>query len=257
MSEAKYKILYLEDDQVDQMLFKRLMKEKADQVDYVLASSIAEFKALWEKDTYDLVITDNVLNDGNVFDILDYLKATPFLFTSGVEEQELGHIASKIKADACLSKPFTKEELFAKINRVLRINGGSASAPADQAKPSGKDKISLEFLQKIAGNDRHFIIEMLELYLNSMPQSVKSIRDSYNQGNWKQLRMAAHKLKTNLRAIGKKQLATVCERIEAFSQQEARQNNIDSLICQLEHQYETVFEEIKVKLNALKRSVEV
>jgi len=77
------KLLFIEDDKVDQISFKRFVKDRKISYDYTIISSILEAKSAIYKETYDIIITDYLLSDGTAFDIFDMVKGVPIIVITG------------------------------------------------------------------------------------------------------------------------------------------------------------------------------
>jgi two-component system phosphate regulon sensor histidine kinase PhoR len=104
MEEKRYKILMVEDDRLDQMAFKRAVKEENLPYDYTIAGSAAQAKEILGGDKFDLVFVDYLLGDGTAFDILDQVQNTPSVFTTGTGSEELAVKAMKAGASDYLIK---------------------------------------------------------------------------------------------------------------------------------------------------------
>jgi PleD family two-component response regulator len=71
MANTDQRVLLVEDDKVDQLAFKRLVKTKNLPYDYTIAGSVAEAKKILEANRFDLIITDYYLGDGDAFALFD------------------------------------------------------------------------------------------------------------------------------------------------------------------------------------------
>jgi diguanylate cyclase (GGDEF)-like protein/PAS domain S-box-containing protein len=89
MEGKAYKLLLVEDDIVDQMAFRKLVKQKALNYDYQIAGSMKEAAAAIAETSFDLVITDYLLGDGTAFDIMKLLPDTPVIITTGAGNEEV------------------------------------------------------------------------------------------------------------------------------------------------------------------------
>jgi len=98
MSEKSIKVLLIEDDIIDQMSFKRLVKEKNLAYEYKIAGSVKKAKEILEEDRFDVVITDYFLGDGTAFDIFELISDTPFIFTTGGGDEKVAVEAMKAGA---------------------------------------------------------------------------------------------------------------------------------------------------------------
>ena len=104
MENKRYKILMVEDDRLDQMAFKRMVKEESLLYDYTIAGSVAQARQIIGGQKFDLVFVDYLLGDGTAFDILDSIVDTPSVFTTGMGSEELAVKAMKSGASDYLIK---------------------------------------------------------------------------------------------------------------------------------------------------------
>jgi PAS domain S-box-containing protein len=88
MNHPKIKLLFVEDDKVDQIAFKRSVQAEGLPYDYSIAGSFSETKRILDSEKFDIIITDYLLGDGTAFDVLALSKDTPVIFATGVGDQE-------------------------------------------------------------------------------------------------------------------------------------------------------------------------
>lgn len=81
------KVLLIEDDEVDQKGFERLVIEKNLPYDYSITNSIAESKEVLDNQRFDIIIADYGLCDGTAFDILDYVNVPVIVITGNGDEE--------------------------------------------------------------------------------------------------------------------------------------------------------------------------
>jgi two-component system phosphate regulon sensor histidine kinase PhoR len=84
-----------EDDRLDQMAFKRMVKEENLPYDYTIAGSVGQAKQILSSEKFDLVFVDYRLGDGTAFDILESIVNTPAVFATGTGSEELAVKAMK------------------------------------------------------------------------------------------------------------------------------------------------------------------
>ena len=53
-----YRILMVEDDRLDQMAFKRMVKEQNLQYDYTIAGCVSEAREILRRENFDIVFVD-------------------------------------------------------------------------------------------------------------------------------------------------------------------------------------------------------
>ncbi len=98
MVKTKYKVLVVEDDKVDQMAFKRLIKDEDLPYDYTIAGSVSEARKFLDSEKFDIIITDYSLGNGTAFDIVDLIKDTPRIIVTGTGNEEIAVKAMKAGA---------------------------------------------------------------------------------------------------------------------------------------------------------------
>jgi PAS domain S-box-containing protein len=101
---ARYRVLLVEDDIVDQRAFKRAVRELGLSYDYDVAGSVTDARGLLDENQYDAVITDYALGDGTAFDVMELVRGTPLVFTTGAGDEEVAVRAMKGGADDYLVK---------------------------------------------------------------------------------------------------------------------------------------------------------
>jgi PAS domain S-box-containing protein len=98
------RVLLVEDDVVDQLAFKRAVRELGSPFDYEVAGSVAEARELLSQNQYDAVVTDYALGDGTAFDVIEPARGIPLVFTTGAGDEEVAVRAMKSGADDYLVK---------------------------------------------------------------------------------------------------------------------------------------------------------
>ena len=111
MRQQRYRILLVEDDQIDQLAFKKHVDANALPYDCDIADSIAQASQLLSANTYDAVIADYQLGDGTAFDILSLVENTPVLFATGAGDEETAVEAMKAGASDYLIKDHSRAYL--------------------------------------------------------------------------------------------------------------------------------------------------
>ena len=113
MVDTRRKILLVEDDKIDQMAFKWLIKEENLPYDYVSAISVSEAKSILDSERFDIIITDYSLGDGTAFDVLNLVTDTPIIVTTGAGDEEIAVKAIKAGASDYLIKDIERTYLKA------------------------------------------------------------------------------------------------------------------------------------------------
>ena len=134
MNNKPIRILMIEDDVVDVMAFKRMIKSEKLNYDYQITDSIERAKELIKEQEFDIAVTDYQLIDGVFFDLFDILIATdlPFICVTGAGDQEIAVKALKAGAYDYLIKdqnrkylnflPLTIQKAIQRKNSEAQIN---------------------------------------------------------------------------------------------------------------------------------------
>lgn len=96
MDKSKAKILLVEDEEFDQISFKRFVQKENLPYEYLIANSVSEARSLIEQDKFDIIITDYVLGDGTAFDLLQFQKEVPFILITGAGNEQIAVMAMKL-----------------------------------------------------------------------------------------------------------------------------------------------------------------
>jgi len=113
MENTRYKILLIEDDQLDQMAFKRFVENNAIPYDCTISGSVSEAKHVLNSDQFDIIITDHSLGDGTALEILESAKNTPVIVVTGAGDEETAVKAWKAGAYDYLVKDLSQNYLKA------------------------------------------------------------------------------------------------------------------------------------------------
>ncbi len=106
MKSEWLKVLLIEDDLIDQMAFKRAVKEQNLPYEYTVADSVSVAAKILDNEEFNVVISDFALGDGNLFDIMDMIvqKDIPIIVTTGTGDEETAVKAIKGGADDYMIK---------------------------------------------------------------------------------------------------------------------------------------------------------
>jgi len=113
MEDARYKLLLIEDDKLDQMAFKRYVETEKLLYDYQIANSISEARSTLDSEKFDIIVSDYSLGDGTALDILNIVEDTPVVLVTGAGDEEVAIKAWKAGAYDYLPKDVDRKYLMA------------------------------------------------------------------------------------------------------------------------------------------------
>lgn len=122
------KILVVEDDQTIALGIEYSLKQEGFQTE--VAYSLATAKDLLQKGSFDLILLDISLPDGNGFDLCREIRERsdlPVIFLTARDEEVHVVMGLDMGADDYVTKPFRVRELISRIKSVLRRYGKKAA----------------------------------------------------------------------------------------------------------------------------------
>ena len=125
-------ILILEDDITFSLMLKTWLGRKGFEVSSV--SSVSDAKNRIEDVSFDLILSDLRLPDGDGIDLLKWIKenniSIPLIMMTSYAEIQTAVQAIKLGASDYIAKPLNPEELLGKIRDVIKTGGEELVAPA-------------------------------------------------------------------------------------------------------------------------------
>jgi CheY-like chemotaxis protein len=262
-------ILLVEDNVINQQLAFDTIKawNPNIKIDVAENGSIALDKI--KEIDYDLVLMDIQMP------VMDGIEATKTIRNLPGSKSQTPIVAMtahalKNEKDNCLtigmndyiSKPFDPEDLFAKILQFAnnKINVISQSIPAEKPKSKKTEplasKVTFNYfntdnLVKIYQNNHDKIAKIVKMCLDSIPNELIEIQDTFNQKGWNMLRNKAHALKPKLGYLGMLKMQENAKNIELLSQKpESKEPEIEQLILEIKTYWEKATPEIEAYLES-------
>jgi PAS domain S-box-containing protein len=110
--KEKIKVLFVEDNQVDQMAFKRFVKHKKLPYDFEICGSVSTAKEALRDKLFDIVLTDHSLGDGTAFELFDDIGDIPLIIVTGSGNEEIAVKAMSAGAVGYLIKDLDSNYLL-------------------------------------------------------------------------------------------------------------------------------------------------
>jgi CheY-like chemotaxis protein len=210
------KILVVEDNAINQMLVRHTLASSGAVVQ--IANNGTEALAMFKANSFDIVLMDIHMPE------LDGYQTTEIIRTelqSSIPIVAMTALALKGEEDKCLAKgmngyvakPFTTESLCNELIRVLSlqyVNTGNNNILYGE-----NVTIDLDFLYHLSSNNTGYIVNMLQLYLDTMPTYIKQLQTLIEQENYNALYRQIHQIKTLLAVVMVKELQ---QTVTAFEQ---------------------------------------
>lgn len=253
------KVLVVDDEEYNRMLIQSIFKKW--NVNYTEATNGLEAIEKVKSQNYDLILMDARMP------VIDGINATKFIRNS------LDHHKSKIPivaitaaisdvdkekyffsgSNTILEKPFSEEKLLEVIlsvinNEIVRVN--HAKNILEDSIPEEIDPTFKE-LHRLTGNDKNFIKEMLNKFIQTTTNGLQSMAESHVAGDVEHIIELAHRLSSPCRHLGAIKLLRFLKQIENVSKSFSSQDNLQGLINQATEEFENVKRYIAVHINSL------
>lgn len=207
--KSTWHVLVIEDDRPMQKLLQRELSSLGCQVD--LAGDGTEGLALWERNDYDLVLTDFSLPGMDGSELASRIRRSgksnargiPLIAMTGYAEDVILRL-KEAGVDDCLTKPFTSAELMRVLEPWISGSGATARLSATGDHAAAPDPLSDSAIrQHIAG-----------IFVDTIPEYLLELRRACAAADTPGIRGAAHKLKSAARLVGGGEVADLCQSLE-------------------------------------------
>lgn len=98
-----------------------------------------------------------------------------------------------------VSKPFEPEVLYQTI--LALTEGAIIDIVVENTRFDAAQQVDFSMLEELAEGDNNYIIEVLDIFLSTMPEGMQVLRGHVNEQNWEGISKQAHFLKSSLGII--------------------------------------------------------
>lgn len=225
------RVLLVEDNDINRLYAKSILQTWKCSTDIAENGLIAIEKL--KNNSYDVILMDVQMPVMDGYEATKAIRMMPHPVGS-TPIVALTANATKIDVEKCLiagmndylSKPFTPEDLYHMLFEKLKIVPSSTS---EVKIPSINKQYNLEYLRSMSGNNQEFIREMLQTFVQSIPNSLKEMEEALNLSDFAQLARVTHQIKPSMTLLGIDHLKDLAVEIEG----RAKKSKAPSLELQL------------------------
>ncbi len=192
------KILVVEDNEMNRLVINNFLTPYTQQIIEV-ENGIEAIKIL-EKENFDIILMDLQMP------LMDGLKATKIIRENlNIKTPIIAISANAFQSeiDRCLNngmndyitKPFREDKLIKKINEVIERCEMDDIIKYTQL-------YNLSILNEMSRGDSNFVLKMLQLFVDSIPENIKDLKNYLKEKDYYKIKRIVHKLKpmiTNLK----------------------------------------------------------
>ncbi len=234
---SKYKFLLVEDNEVNLIYTRKILQNWNCEPDEA-KNGLMALERLKAND-YDMILMDVRMP------IMDGFEATKFIRANFKPPKSKTPIialtANAIKGDdiKCIqagmndyiSKPFQPETLKNKIISNMDLEGFTKKVTTlPKTKPNQNKVVDLTYLRDMSDNDKDFIREMVQSFINQSPGNIKKLWLHHTNSELDEIANLIHKIKPSITFMGIHDLKDLILQIE----ENAKNKKIDALKDQLD-----------------------
>lgn len=118
-----------------------------------------------------------------------------------------------------------------------------------------KTLINLDYLRKLSRGDEKFVEDVIELFLKNTPSAIRNMKKYYQNENWDDLMMEAHKIRPSFNFMGIKELEDAAKAIENNASKQSNTAQIKELLEKIEKISEYAFVQLKEELKKIGQKI--
>lgn len=106
---------------------------------------------------------------------------------------------------------------------------------------------NLDNLRTMCDGDKEFEQAMIEVFVNTIPDSIKIFEEAHKIGDVDRINKEAHKIKTSVRMFSIKEIESSILKLEQFDFGSSSQEDLDSMINKILEVLRSVVQNLSVK----------
>ncbi len=222
------RVLVAEDNVVNQMFAVRLI-EKQGHIAHVVGNGQLAMDAMLNED-FDVVLMDINMPVKNGLEAVQQLRAWEQVLGSHVPVIAVTANASALDREKCLatgmddfiSKPVSAGELAAALGRVFQESACdlpvNASSDLYEASSQARSACDIPALLKRVNGDEGFLKQLAQLFLETVPAQMTSLKTAVQNGNGRLTADLAHSVKGSVRHFFAASAYDAAQRLEFVGQ---------------------------------------
>ena len=253
------KVLLAEDVELNRMIATHMLEHWG--MDVTVAVNGKEAVAMVEAGDFDLILMDILMPE------MDGLEATAVIRKMTVLEKArvpiIALTANAFKKDqeiylkagvnAAVTKPYTEEELYAAVQKIFNTQKKKKETKAKSGSKEPAEPVALfdlSMFNGIAGPGSEFRNKMVLLFLKTMPEDMKQLKQALQNGDADTIYRTSHRMKPTIDTMGIQPLKEVIRRIEILGREKTISAETADLIIETEKVLDQVYKQLKQQFKA-------
>jgi CheY-like chemotaxis protein/HPt (histidine-containing phosphotransfer) domain-containing protein len=249
------RILIAEDDFVNQKLISHSMQTTGASFDIV--SNGKEAIEHLMMGTYDLIMMDINMPEMDGFEATEYIRknlklTTPIIAMTGWSSKDDSNKFEKVGMNGTLAKPFGLDILYKTLYEALiDVKPSLAAESSEAALIDETPSVDLSLLNELSESDSEYKKTIVQMFLDSMPETIQQIEEAFAIKDYDSLAKAAHYAKSSLSVINVEDLRALVARIELNCKKNENLDELEMLVKRVKIKYDLV---VEILLEELKKA---
>jgi len=245
------RVLLVEDNVMNQFLAKKILQSWNFQIDVADNGNIAIEKI--RQADFDIILMDIQMPEKDGFETTDYIRKQMPAPKSSLPIIAITAHALIGEAEKCIaagmndyvSKPFNKTVLYEKINKL--VDGSVVKAKLKNT----NQHIDLAYLEKTVEGNIKFMTDVINLFLQQMPDMLDEMNQNCEQKEWDKLRATAHKVRPSIELMGIHSTKEILLEIEKLAIEKKSLDLLSGMVKQVNTTCYAAMEELKMELKKI------
>lgn len=252
------RVLIVEDNYVNQLLVKNMLKNFGF-ANYDSAENGRSALAKLREEMYDIILMDIQMPEMDGYEITREIRTrlskeirnVPIIaITADASEKEKTK-AREAGMNDYVVKPYTSEELYASLIKFLP-NNSIVKESSEKLSSENANGINLDFLDKFTGGDQELTVQLLEIILKQIPETIDKLNFHIPRKNWKEVHAVSHKVKSSLAIFELHELKKISTNIEEYSRDGICLDEISELFNKFQQGAEAELKNLQAELDKIK-----
>ena len=106
----------------------------------------------------------------------------------------------------------------------------------------------LKTLSQAVGNDKESLKEMIQIFLDTLPEALSNLRKSMEKEDWDSVKKIAHSTKSNIDMLEVQSSFYKIKEIEMLAKEQNETEKIPDLLEEIEKEMATVYKGLKTEI---------
>ena len=233
------RILIAEDDFVNQKLITHSLNPTGAFFD--IAGNGLEAVEMLRAGNYDLILMDINMPEMDGFEATQLIRkevnqTIPIIAMTGWSSRTEGDKFTKVGMNGCLPKPFGLEALYKTLNEIFFSNGEKAAI--EQVVEKEVPLVDMDMLNELAEGDNEYKVTILNMFLESMPETIQKMEENLSLQDWENLYKSAHYAKSSLSVVKVPEMHKLAHSIEVNAKQKINLEMIPDALTRFKKYFE-------------------